>query len=68
MVLHESKAGRGGQGREVGFLRVMPFLSWPRQCRFEDVLVADSWQPAVFAKLVVVDGINNQAAQPPRLR
>ena len=67
MAFHDSKAVRRGQGREVGFLGVVPLLLWACQGRFEDVFVPDSRQPAVFPKLIVVDGIHDDAAQPPRL-
>ena len=62
MVFDEAKAVRRGQNREIGFLSVVPFLLRARQCGFEGILVPDSWQPAVFPELVVVDGVNDQAA------
>lgn len=66
VVLDKAKAVRGRQRRHVGALGVMPFLLGARQSRFEHVVVANARQPSVFAKLVVVQGIDDQAAQPQR--
>ena len=68
MVPDQAEAVSSRQGRKVRFVYVVPLLLRPRQRGFQGVLVADATQAAVLAKLVVVNGVNDDAAQPVRWR
>ena len=52
------------QSRPAGML---PFLLGTGQCGFERALVTSPGQAAVFAQLVVVNGVNDETTEPPGL-
>lgn len=67
VVPHQAECIRRRQQRYLRAVRVVPLLPRAGERRLENVFVVDSRQPAMFAELVGVDGINRQAAEPPGL-
>jgi hypothetical protein len=64
VVPDQAKCVSCGQGRHIRSIDVMPLLLRSCQSSLESVLVADSRQPAMFAQLIMVDGVNDNAAEP----
>jgi hypothetical protein len=68
MVSDQAKAAGSRVSRKVWFVCVVPLLPGSCERGFKGVLVADAGEAAVFAKLVVVNCVNDDAAQPVRVR
>jgi hypothetical protein len=67
MVPHETEPVGGRRRGEISLVRVRPFLPWPGEDGLQGVLDSNARQPAVFSKLVGMDGIHDNPIQPTRL-
>lgn len=64
VVLDESERVGRREHRHVGTLGVVPLLLRPSQCSYEDILVPNPGPPSMLSQLVVVDGVDDDTAEP----